>query len=163
MIKEDLVKNLRLKNISKNLKEKINLIKNNTSVSVHLRRGDYLSSQVKNHIGVCSMDYYVNAIENISIKHKDAVFYIFSDDILWCRQNLKTNKETIFVGNEFKSEEAFEMMKNCRHNIISNSTFSWWAAWLNSNPNKMIIAPKTWYVSNPNKSPAPSEWLKLKS
>ena len=162
-IKEYLHRNLKLKNSSEKLVDYINQIRKVNSISVHLRRGDYLSEEVANHIGVCDIRYYIRAIEKISLKNQDALFYIFSDDISWCIENLKINKRLIFVGNEFKPEEAFELMRNCDHNIISNSTFSWWAAWLNPNPNKTIIAPKTWWISDPLKTPVPTKWVKLEN
>lgn len=121
------------------------------AVSVHVRRGDYVSNKVtmKNH-GVCGLDYYLKAIELLEKKYDNLVFYIFSDDSEWARANFRSDlqRELFFVG-DINSERPYfdlELMKNCKHNIIANSTFSWWAAWLNKNQFKTVICPQNWVL-----------------
>ena len=138
-------------------------ISESNSIAVHIRRGDYLNKEVKNHIGVCRLEYYIKAMEIINSKSESAVFYVFSDDISWCKNNLNSKFKIEFISETFSSEESFSLMKNCKNQIISNSTFSWWAAWLNNNPKKTIIAPEIWWSSNPQKSPVPNDWIKLKN
>ena len=108
--------------------------------SIHVRRGDYLNSP--NHHPTQNMNYYMKAIKQMS---KDAVFLIFSDDIAWCKENFPDLPEKfIFIEGNKDYEDLF-LMSHCKDNIICNSTFSWWAAWLNNNPDKKIIAPTTWF------------------
>lgn len=116
------------------------------SVSLHIRRGDYVSADFskKGH-GLCPISYYNTAIQFITDKLIQPTFYIFSDDINWVKDNLVIPFQTVFIDNNNNyPERDIELMKNCKHNIIANSTFSWWGAWLNENPNKIVIAPKKW-------------------
>ena len=130
------------------------------AVSLHVRRTDYISASNIYH--QCSLEYYRTAIEYIK-KHVDNPhFFIFSDDIEWVKQNLNIDCLHTFVDINDEKTGYFdlELMKNCQHNIIANSTFSWWGAWLNINPNKIVIAPKKWFVSMPE-SIIPENWIRL--
>lgn len=112
--------------------------------SIHVRRGDYLATQ---SLHVCTETYYNNAIVYVQKKYPQAVFYVFSDDLDWCRKNLDfCGAKAIFVGWNTGSDSWQDMalMSLCRVNIIPNSSFSWWAAWLNNNPDKLVIAPSVW-------------------
>jgi hypothetical protein len=145
----------------KNLKE----IKKSTSISLHIRRGDYLSNKSYNsRHGICNLSYYINAVEYFK-KHLGENFkvFAFSDDPDWVRENLKLSVKIKFINNN-SSENSFEdlrLMLNCDHNIIANSSFSWWGAWLNKNPDKIVIAPKKWYANQQSQNPdiIPSSWL----
>jgi hypothetical protein len=107
--------------------------------SIHVRRGDYLGLQ--NHHPVQSIDYYQ---ESVKIIGEDKHFMVFSDDIKWCEENLVFLKNKTFISGNFDYEDLY-LMSMCKHNIIANSSFSWWGAWLNQNPNKKVIAPKIWF------------------
>lgn len=114
------------------------------SASVHVRRGDFL--HVKS-FQVCTETYYNNAISYAIKNHSVSAFYVFSDDMDWCRKNLDfCGIKTIFVDWNIGADSWQDMalMGLCRCNIIANSSFSWWAAWLNDNPDKKIIAPSIW-------------------
>lgn len=119
------------------------------SVSLHVRRGDYLLSQNQKIHGVCGLDYYEAAIELLEKSHNDITFFVFSDDILWAKDNLKISSKKIWVdGNDSsRNFEDIHLMSKCSHNIIANSSFSWWGAWLNNNQDKKVIAPKAWFQS----------------
>ncbi len=108
--------------------------------SIHVRRGDYLNSP--NHHPVQNMNYYMKAIKQMP---KDSIFLIFSDDISWCKANFPDVPEKfIFVEGNADYEDLL-LMSLCKNNIMCNSTFSWWGAWLNKNPNKKVIAPSVWF------------------
>lgn len=111
------------------------------SLSLHVRRGDYLTKP--NFHFNQSIDYYLGAIKYIDLKEKIDRIYIFSDDISWCKENFK-DERLIFVENLEDYEELY-LMSLCDHNIIANSSFSWWGSYLNRNSNKIVIAPKNWY------------------
>jgi len=114
------------------------LLKEN-SCSLHVRRGDYLN--LPNHHPVCSVDYYLKSFKEIG---EDRFYFIFSDDINWCRENLNFIKNKIFVeGN--KDYQDLYLMSKCNDNIIANSSFSWWGAWLNKTHNKKVICPSIWF------------------
>jgi hypothetical protein len=117
------------------------------SVSLHIRRGDYVENQRTNHFhGICTSEYYDGAIKFVSEKTKDIVFFIFSVDIQWAKKNLKINYPVFFVSDTLLPDyEELVLMSNCKHNIIANSTFSWWGAWLNNNSLKIVVAPKKWF------------------
>ena len=118
------------------------------AVSLHVRRGDYINKKrYQDSYAVCSPDYYKRAVEYIAQQHPDPVLYIFSDDIAWTKKNLRFPYKTHFVSHNTGKESYIDMrlMSLCKHNVIANSSFSWWGAWLNSNPDKIIIAPKQWF------------------
>lgn len=139
------------------LPEKLNplhcMIKKLNSVSVHIRRGDYVNDEIANKIfGVpylVNLEYYYLAMDYLKRKLENPFFFIFSDDIDWCKLNFKINGfDCCFVDNSKENnsyEYDFQLMCFCKHNIISNSTYSWWAAYLNNNPSKIVITPKRWY------------------
>jgi hypothetical protein len=114
------------------------------SVSIHIRRTDFKNTT---H-GMCSLEYYEEAVKFISTKIANPHFFVFSDDINWVKKNLKLSYQCMFIsGNSgYKSYIDMQLMSACKHNIIANSSFSWWGAWLNQNPNKIVIAPKIWFV-----------------
>lgn len=123
-------------------------IQSTYSVSLHIRRGDYLFDKKTNSVHwVCDLDYYRRAIQLLLSFYPYSTFVVFSDDILWCKRNLNFLKDPLFVEiNRSASDyEELYLMSICKHNIIANSTFSWWGAWLNQNPEKKVIAPNKWF------------------
>ena len=107
-------------------------------VSIHLRRGDYL--KLPNHHPVLTLDYF----ERAKLKFpENSVYIVFSDDIGWCKDNFPKGNY-FFVEGQSDIEDLC-LMSLCDHNCIANSTFSWWGAWLNPNPNKIVVAPKKWF------------------
>lgn len=124
-----------------------NKIKETNSVSIHIRRGDYIKSPIyrRTHGNVCTFDYYIKSIEYILQHVKKPVFFVFSDDIQWAKDNLSLNDVYYISGNNgLNSYIDMQLMSLCKHNIIANSTFSAWGAILNSNPDKIVIAPRKW-------------------
>lgn len=164
--REEILKDFTLKTeLNEENKKILEQIKNTESVSLHVRHGDYLKLQ--NVYKICSLEYYQNAIDLIKDKVKNPHLYIFSDDIEWVRENFKLNCPYTIVDINSTEEGYFdlELMKNCKHNITANSSFSWWGAWLNENPNKIVITPKTWFVNDDEKriDRTPAEWLQLET
>jgi len=125
-----------------------NRIISTNSVSLHVRRGDYVTNPATGHYhGLCSPEYYQQAVDYIANRTSDPHLIIFSDDICWVREQLRLPRPVTFVehnGPEF-SHEDLRLMSLCKHNIIANSSFSWWGAWLNRNPEKMVVAPEQWF------------------
>lgn len=142
----------------------LDVIKSTNSVSVHVRRGDYvtLESASKFH-GLCPIEYYEKAINYIAKQVKNPHFFLFSDDIGWVAKNLKINHSyTVIDFNQGKGYADLELMKNCKHNIIANSSFSWWGAWLNENPQKIVVAPEKWTAQKVEKCDIiPRRWKKF--
>lgn len=133
------------------------------SIGLHIRRGDYLSNKKNASIfEVCSLNYYQRAVQYFTEMMPESVYYIFSDDIMWAKKNL-TGNQFIHVENKKPLVDLY-LMSKCKHNIISNSTFSWWASWINQNPDKRIIAPKLWYKGKLNESTfelIPDNWKRI--
>lgn len=123
-------------------------IQSTESVCIHIRRGDYLSDQFKDRFLVCTDDYYRKAVARMKERVPGAKYYVFSDSIEWVRENMEYIRELepIYVdnGGEQAVLDDFLMMKACRHFIMSNSTFSWWAQYLGTAPDKIVIAPSKW-------------------
>ena len=139
---------------------------NKETVSVHIRRGDYMRKPIiLDWHGVMSKEYYQNAFEILKKKLQDFQVYYFSDDPSWVRSELIPMMPGTIVSTEISSShlEDFYLMSQCKHNIIANSSFSWWAAWLNPNPDKTVIAPKKWFNSGPQDTQDlfPSSWIKI--
>jgi len=136
------------------------------SVSIHIRRGDYVNDKKTNQYhGICNLNHYYQSVEYITNKIKSPHFFIFSDDINWAKQNLHLKFPYVFVDHNIgkKDYEDMRLMSECKHNIIANSSFSWWGAWLNQNPNKIVIAPKKWFndKSINTKDLIPDLWIKI--
>ncbi|HJA92893.1 MAG TPA: alpha-1,2-fucosyltransferase [Candidatus Eisenbergiella merdipullorum] len=121
-------------------------IEDSRAVSVHVRRGDYLdASHGGIYEGICTAEYYEKAMEQIRRTVPDAVFYVFSNDTAWALEHF-TGKDCVVAegGTEDDGYQDMYLMSLCEHHIIANSSFSWWAAWLGKNPEKIVIAPKKW-------------------
>lgn len=134
------------------------------SVSLHVRRGDYVKNpRVAKEFGVCSIEYYSNAIAKLREHESGATFFIFSDDMAWVKENLPVGENAVFVQGEGLNDKIeLMLMSQCRHNIIANSSFSWWGAWLNQNPDKIVIAPTPWFDAQPyDKDLLLPSWIQL--
>ncbi|MBF5038119.1 alpha-1,2-fucosyltransferase [Methylophilus sp. 13] len=145
--------------------EKINSSK---SISLHIRRGDYVNNSQTNAIhGVCSLGYYQEALQLLKRKldARDLHVFVFSDDHSWVEKNLIIDAEVTYVRNNSAKTnyEDLRLMSACQHHIIANSSFSWWGAWLNPNTDKIVIAPKNWFKSTElnSKDIIPSNWIRL--
>jgi len=135
------------------------------AVSLHVRRGDYVSNAktTATH-GLCALEYYQAAIRHIATQVKTPHFFVFSDDIAWVKKHLEINFPCQYVDHNQGAESYNDMrlMSLCQHHIIANSSFSWWGAWLNQNTNKIVIAPKNWFAnSNDVKDLFPQDWVTL--
>jgi Glycosyl transferase family 11 len=135
------------------------------SVSLHIRRGDYVTApQTLKYHGTCEPDYYRSAVGKIRELAGDMEIFVFSDDMDWVKENISTEFPMTFVNHPGRQDyEDLYLMSLCRHNIIANSSFSWWGAWLNKNPGKAVVAPARWFnESNADtKDLLPGEWLKV--
>lgn len=144
------------------------LIKNSNSVSLHIRRGDYNPGSYNDQIlDALSINYYIKAIKKLGDNEINLRFFVFSDDPEWAKSNLKIAYPVVYVDHntaETNYEDLY-LMSLCKHNIIANSSFSWWGAWLNNNPGKKVYAPKCWFNSNvrniDEKDVIPEAWFKV--
>ena len=134
------------------------------SVSLHVRRGDYTTNPL--YGGICDEAYYINAIKKMQSQTDIDMYCVFSNDIDWCKKNLPQiigNKEIKYVDWNTKADSYKDiyLMSCCRHNIVANSSFSWWGAWLNRNSNKVVVCPKKWNNIKNSKFETPEKWLKV--
>jgi len=141
-------------------------ISTRNAISLHVRRGDYLLDQAVYDLhGLCSLQYYHDAVEFLSERIDQPEFYIFSDEPEWARENIKLEFPVyvVDVNGPDACYEDLRLMSGCRHHIIANSSFSWWGAWLNPRKDRIVIAPRRWF----NKSDAdtrdicPDEWVRM--
>ena len=138
-------------------------LRTRNAVSCHVRRGDYLKHPM---MCVCTPDYYTRAIHKMNQLVKPDLYCIFSDDIEWCREhigNLCEGKEVVYVDWN-KGEESYrdmQLMSLCKHNIIANSSFSWWGAWLNQNETKVVMAPEDWMNKRVINEPICKDWIRI--
>jgi hypothetical protein len=144
------------------VKQLAQILQKENSVSIHVRRGDYVNNKKTNkYHGTCPVEYYQRAIKLILDKTENPTFYIFTDDKKWASENFPN----ITNISKVKAEDYEEMylMSLCKHNIIANSSFSWWGAWLNQNSDKIIVAPEKWVNKkpNPHKNIIPEIWIKI--
>lgn len=144
--------------ISEKNKEFLESLQGHETVSVHIRRGDYLS--LTEYHGLCSITYYHQAMDYMRKCHPEVTFVFFSDDIPWVKANLMDSSSVYVDWNVGKdSWQDMYLMSQCKHNIIANSSFSWWGAWLNGNPDKIVVAPKQWFTIMPNYDILPNDWI----
>lgn len=166
-IKDLILSEISLKNPGQEMLEIDKKIKAENSIALHIRRGDYISDKKTYHFhGTCDNKYYEKAIDYIlSTKLiPNPSLYIFSDDIEWVKINFKNRLPIEFVsGDKIKDTEELILMSHCKHNIIANSTFSWWGAWLNTNREKTVIAPQKWFNNEKvNTSDLiPEKWIRI--
>lgn len=145
----------------------ISEIRSNPSVSIHIRRGDYLTnSKASATHGHCSIEYYLNAIDTLKKEIGYFHMFFFSDDPDWVDETFSLKFSNITIVRHNQGENSFNdmrLMSLCNHQIIANSTFSWWGAWLNSYPDKIVIAPKNWFANEEINSSdlIPDSWILL--
>jgi hypothetical protein len=162
-IKKDfLFKNSIKNNEDTNVKNMINDIMTSNSVMLNIRRTDYLNN---NYHGVMGTEYINEASKIIESKIDNPKYFVFSDDIGWCKENLKLDN-MIIVDHKYKGDKFdlyLQLMNSCKHFIIPNSSFAWWSAWLSDNKNKIVISPKSWFTdSNINTNDLiPSNWVRI--
>lgn len=151
-------------------------MKEEISVSVHIRRGDYLDKKFFDVYGdICTLEYYRKAISYIQSKFNELHFYFFSDDIEWLKENLNQlvfndakadlqQKYQITIVDINHGEQSYMdmyLMSKCKHHIIANSTFSWWGAWLGMNSDKIVVAPSRWFNNHETTDIICKEWVKI--
>lgn len=155
--------------LSEKNNEMSELIASKQSVSVHVRRGDYVETRrMKQVYNACGPDYYLRCVDYMKQLVKNPYFFIFSDDPQWAKDNLKQLNPAVIVdcNRTNKDYEDIWLMSRCNHHIIANSTFSWWGAWLNPREDKIVLAPKQWFdkkvrVSMKTDDLFPSGWILL--
>lgn len=146
--------------------EWIDRINSGKAVSIHVRRGDYVwNAKTNSYHGVCSLEYYQRAVQYIADHMESPHFFIFSDEPDWVRGNMHLDWPMTIVDHNgpLQEHEDLRLMSHCRHHIIANSGFSWWAAWLNKYPAKMVIAPERWIVvaKHDTSTLVPSNWIRM--
>lgn len=133
------------------LDEVLKEIENINAVSVHFRRGDYVTNPIAQKVlGALDIDYYHHALKKIESKVESPFYYVFSDDPKWVAANFPAGYNYKIFRSDSPAKNWHDMlvMSKCKHNIIANSSFSWWSAWLNSNPDKIVIAPDKWFAED---------------
>lgn len=141
-------------------------IRQENSVSVHVRRGDYVTNPAANAIhGTCEPEWYAAAMSRMEERFGDVTYFVFSDDPVWAREKIKSRQRMVFIEPQTDSRDAEDMhlMAACRCHIVANSSFSWWGAWLGRSPDKHVVAPLRWF-RDPNKDTRdliPDSWEKL--
>ena len=142
-------------------------IRNSNSVSLHVRRADYLSARNTKIFAKCSPDYYKQAVEIIANRVGEPKLFIFSDEIDWVKKNLSFPFQVEYVSaNKYFADydcQELTLMSACKHNVTANSSFSWWGAWLNSNLQKIVVIPDKWVVDTKReaKDVVPDSWIRL--
>ncbi len=149
-----------LDHISFQTKQTASQIINVEAIGIHVRRGDYILNNELNNS--CSLEYYQLAIHLIKSHIKNPFFYVFTDDYRWVKSTFDFfDYKVIDFNTEKNSWQDMYLMSLCKHNIIANSTFSWWAAWLNQNPDKIVIAPKKWFETLNYDNITPEKWIRI--
>lgn len=162
VIRSDFVFKENLSARNAEMAEKINRC---NAVSLHVRRGDYVSNSKTNAThGLCSIDYYNAAMSYMTERVESPVFFVFSDDIAWVKKNFNIGFSCEYVDYNKGSESYNDMrlMSMCKYHIIANSSFSWWGAWLNPSTEKIVVAPEKWFANGSlNEDLLPESWVRL--
>lgn len=150
------IKNERLQQIE-------GICRKKNTVSVHIRRGDYLSVNRKGlFAGICTEEYYRKALDYVQSKIPNTCYILFTDDVQWVRENWSLDNQVIaadYLDDELPDWIEMKLMSLCENNIIANSTFSWWGAYLNPNPLKVVISPRIWLNGVKTPDICPQEWI----
>lgn len=167
-IRTELIKEITFQNrdISKKNRDVEEQIKRaECPVSIHIRAGDYLNQyNVRNFGNICTSEYYRDACDVILNKKGNAQFYLFTNDSKWVESNIDLHSYDVKVIDWNSEEDGWvdmHLMSLCKHNIIANSSFSWWAAWLNQNTKKLVVAPKKWQNNVNVGDIIPQDWIRL--
>jgi hypothetical protein len=153
----------KLKNLGEKNEEVLKRIKNCTSVSVHVRRGDFLDSNNYSKFGaVCTLNYFLSAIEKMRTMTEKPHFFFFTNDNAWVTNNFNSPDFTVInINTSENSWKDMFLISNCLHHINSNGSFSWWSSWLNKNENKIVIVPKNFMVNKYFEDIYPESWFQL--
>jgi len=161
--KEQVVKifnSFRMDKMSQKTLTMLNRIESVNAVSVHVRRGDYLAHNSLG--GVCTLEYYRKAVQYMNNNLESPRFFVFSDDKKWIEDNIEIENATFVDFNTgVDSWQDMFLMSRCKNNIIANSSFSWWGAYLNGNMAKIVIAPKKWQVSSLGEDIVDKQWIRI--
>jgi hypothetical protein len=138
-----------------------------TPISLHIRRGDYVNHpEFSQSFGFVGLDYYRRSTEKMLDMYPDGHFFVFSDDPVWVQENLNLTTAHTFVKNTGPDADVddLQLMSQCRHHVIANSSFSWWGAWLNPDPAKTVLAPQAWFRNKPDWNTMdliPATWIRM--
>lgn len=159
-IKDEIFKNYMFSIEEHEMKKYLSGIRNTNSVSIHIRRGDYIGNSGYDEI--CTESYYKKAISYIKKNIDNPVFYIFSDDVEYVKEKYR-NENMVIIDQYSGAKSHYDMylMTQCKHNIVANSSFSWWGAWLNQNEDKIIVCPKRWSPKWELKHTICEDWIRL--
>jgi hypothetical protein len=167
-VRDELMRDLQFRPVTdeKNT-ETIVAITRSNSVSLHVRRGDYLLAHIRPTFGdICTLEYYREAIEYIGQKVETPQFFIFSDDPSWVKENLVIANAVYVDWNTGQNNfRDMQLMSLCKHHILANSSFSWWGAWLNQYKEKIVVCPDKWFHNYPEDFPdklLPHSWHRIK-
>lgn len=143
--------------------ELLKKINSTDSVCVNVRRGDFVTNNFHGSFGT---EYFKKAASILTKKIGNPTYFVFSDEIEWCMENLKFDAQTIFVSHDFagrKFQDYLRLMSSCNHYIIPNSSFAWWAVWFNLKKDKIVIAPKRWFndPSLDTTDLTPASWIRI--
>ena len=165
-VRETILQTFRFPELDSRNRETAQRLQSTNSIAIHVRRGDYTHDKLFHDI--CDLDYYRQAIGRMQQAVGGDLFCVFSDDLRWCREHiapLLKDKPISYVdwNRGERSVQDIHLMSLCRHNIIANSSFSWWGAWLNQHPGKVVIAPEKWMHIKGTQSPVPNDWIRIKA
>lgn len=149
--------------VSEKNRELFRHIVEDESVCVSIRRGDFFDSKHKSLHAVCDKNYFEKSIETVCRKLRNPKFVFFSDDIQWVKENIKIQEKCLFETGNDDAWEKLKLMSACKHFILSNSTFSWWAQWLSLNDDKIVIAPQKWFHSDFESGLIDPDWILVKT
>lgn len=161
-IRDLLIEEFTPKDLTSFDKEMMTKVKNTSSVSVHIRRGDYVSNDYARarHL-VCDRDYYDKALSSLNEKYSNLKYFFFSDDPEWVKSEFYDLDIEVIEGNQDRPWIDLYLMSGCRHHIIANSSFSWWGAWLSTEEGE-TIAPRIWFTNgDPMDDLIPENWVRL--
>ncbi len=137
-------------------------IQSQISIGLHVRRGDYISNPETNAFhGVCDISYYVGATELVFGATGASKVFVFSDEINWCKRELRFDTEITYVEDTIGDVDQLKLMSLCDHHVISNSSFSWWAAWLGQSEEQIVVYPKSWFADGSSLEAMPNGWMPL--
>lgn len=161
-LKREILEKMERSDIFKKMNESIS---HSNAVAIHFRRGDYIHNPVTNKFhGVCSEEYYYTAINYINSKIEEPHYFVFSDEPEWLESNFKCDRPFTILKNNPGYFDLY-LMSLCKHNIIANSSFSWWGAWLNKHPEKIVIAPLQWFndpiLNKDTIDLIPKNWIRI--